>query len=730
MRCSTRALPPPFALALAVLAASTVAITAFVPGAAAQACRAVVDETGSIDVAAVEAAVTDLVGAADAKVYIFDSVPGGDIDAAVDELIATCFSDGPQGRQFDLVLIAVSLGDRLTSIQYGGEHNVELGDSEAAIQREVINPRLADGDVTDAMVAGLEAIGDELAEDSGNASTDSSASDDDNGSSSAVIVVGLVALGGVAAAGVSSSLRRRRRLTDARNALEVASQQPLVDVGGARERKAQLDARTEVWDRTVLGQTRSQLGDLRASAAKGLAAIEEAVANYTRSTQGGIDTLSREEVAAASDRLEQLQAALDRAQGEMDRLQQFGDRVERLRVTMPVKSARIRSDIGESLQFADERAADGWDVDPLRQQLTEADERVGRLDLDELAIDTLAAEVTIEDAEAVLFAVRHDLQTLPDRKAGLLEWATELRQNLEAERSRAAVTRSQLGVLETHHAPEAIARAGSPAEVDDRLARAERDRELGEQQIKSQAWAAAAGNLESAGLWLIRADDLLDTMDTLIVSMETAREQAPALLDEIAQEIRELDAFIRKNDRDLPASFDLKPEEAAVVYNGLVAELQRARPNHLRVAESGSALARKIDAVFLAAREERDRVVALRREVQRERDRAIREIQRAEKSIGWSLFETDEQRTLDQLRRSLTTTSGDLESQLATAVDVRTRAARVRAEIVAARRRSSGWVAVGGGGGGGGFGGFSGGGGGGGFSGGGGFGGGGSSSSW
>ncbi len=96
------------------------------PGASAQTCDAVVDETSSIDPGEVEAAVADLEGAADAKVYIFDSVPGGDIDAAVEELIARCFADGPSGRQFDLVLIAVSLGDRRTTIQYGGEHNVEL----------------------------------------------------------------------------------------------------------------------------------------------------------------------------------------------------------------------------------------------------------------------------------------------------------------------------------------------------------------------------------------------------------------------------------------------------------------------------------------------------------------------------------------------------------------------------------------------------------------------------
>ncbi len=554
------------------------------------------------------------------------------------------------------------------------------------------------------MVAGLRAIGDELAGDPGNTdpgSTDSSSNDSGNGGEPPAVgaVIGLAALGIAGGAGLVSAVSRRRKLNDARNALEAASQQPLVDVGMARERMAQLQARTEVWDRMVLGEARDRLAELRSSAAKGLAGVDEAIANYTRSVQGGIGDLSRDDVRSAEARLEELRTSLKSAQTVMDRLQQFGDRVELLRVTMPVKRARILSDITESLGFADQRENEGWTVAEPRRQLHETEDELLSLDLDALAVDALAAEAVIEGGEAVLFASRHDLQTLPDRRAGLLEWAGELRSNLDAERSRAGITRTQLSALEAHHAAESIARAGDPDDVDQRLERSERERLLGEQQIESQAWEAAAANLESAGLWLIRADDLLDHMDTLIISMETARDQAPALLTEIATEIRELEVFIRANDPDLPESFDVEPEQAAAAYNGLVAELNRRRPNHLRVAESGSALARRIDSVLMAATHERDRVVALRREVSRERARARREIERAEKTLGWQLFESDDKRTLRSLERSLDDSSGRLESQLATAADVRTRAARIRAEILAERKRNSGWVVFGGGGG-------------------------------
>lgn len=710
-----------------LLAALTLAAPFVVGVAGAQDCSAVVDETGNIDVDEVEAAVNAVDGA-DARVYIFESVPGGDITAAADELIANCYSDGPAGRQFDLVLIAVSIGDRQATIQYGGEHNVELGSTAAEIRTGVISPRLADGDITAAMVDGLEAINSELSNDESSATQSEAPVSAPSGSGPA-IVVWLVVFGLIAISGAGIVIGRRRQLTDDRNAHEAASQQPLIDVGMARERIGQLRGRADVWSRTVTGKTADRFGELQATATKTISGVDTAIANYTRSTQGGVGELSRLELDTARVRLDELKVATGAAQASMDRFQQFGDRIERLRVTMPVKRETIEEDIVESLALADQRESEGWVVVEPRATLQRVDAAVKAVDLDDLAIDTLAAEATIEAGEADLFAARHDLMTLPDRKAGLIEWAGELVGNLEAETSRTAITEQQLAALAPFHAPESIARAGSIDAVRSHLASSGQDRVIGERQIEAQTWEAAAGNLEEAGLWLIRADDLLDHMDDLIVSMETAREQAPALLNEIANELREFDQFIRQYDADLPESFDVQPERAAAIYDGLVTELQQPIPNYLRVAEAGSVLARQIDEIFLSARREQFRVAALRREVARERDRAARELQRADKALGWQLFESDDQRKIDDLERYLNdSTVSSLEHQLEAATHVRTRAARLRAKIIAKRRRNTGF-AVGGfsGGGGGGGGGFSGGG----FSGGGGsFGGGGSSGSW
>lgn len=709
--------------------------------AGAKSCERVVDETGQLDIGAVEEAALAVPGA-DARVVFFQSVPGADIEAAVDDVIAACYSDGPEGRQFDLVVIAVSLDDRLTRIAYGGEHVTELDPTQQAIQVDTINPQLASGDFTAAMVLGLEAIGDELQDDpdvagSGTGADPSGSTPSADGGSGPLIAVAIVA-GLLAIMGARIVIGRRRLLNDERNALEAASQQPLIDLGLARERVGQLRGRTDVWRRIVSGTTAERLAELSSTAARAVGELDGSIANYSRATHGGIGELDRQGVVAARGRLDEMIAATGRADAAMDRWQQFGDRIERLRMTMPVKRASIQEAIVESLALADAREADGWVVDSPRQVLNDTAASLEPLDLDDLAIDVLALEATIDQSEAAAFASHHELQTLPDRLAGLLEWAGQLTESHQAESERTDETERQLAELAADHAPESIARAGSIADVRSRLASSAQDRELGEQQIQSQAWDAASANLESAGRWLVSADELLDHMDVLTVSMDTARRQAPALLDDIDIEISELDEFIRRHDRDLPDSFDVQPARARALLDALRIELTKSRPNHLRVAESGSELVRQLDAILVQAQEEQARVAALRRAVARERQRAHREIERADKTIGWKLFENDDQRMLDHLRSRLGDDSEPLETQLATAARARTDAAAIRQKVIDQRRRNSGWVMVGGGGGwssgggGGGFGGFSGGGGGfGGFSGGGGgFGGGGGGSSW
>lgn len=734
-----------------------VLVAAFALGAAppahAQSCESVRDESGDrLDVDRVDEAVAALEGRADAVVYVYESVPGGDIEAAADELIATCFSDGPQGRQSDLVLIAVSLGDRLTTIQYGALHNVELGDAATRIQEGVINPRLADGDVTGAMVAGLEAIGDLLTEPTDTPVDPAPDADviegdvDDGeppGSGGSNLPIALVG-GAATVAGLGALTLRQRRLVADRNALEQRSARPRIEVGAARERHTQLTSRAEVWERTVAGSTLEELLERRAAARQASADTEQAIGLFGQATPDGIGKASASELEAATARLDALEGSLERFHDGLDRLNLFGDRVERLRITLPVKSERTRTELADGDRLADERSAAGWVVDEPRRRLRDAGALLDGLDFRQLALDLLQLEEIVEAAEAELFAARHDLQTLEDRRAGLEEWERQLAVSEDAERARITETQALLDTVAQVHAAESWSWAADhPADAAEALAASARHRtNVVERLLPAQDWDASGRDLETAGLLLVKADEFLDAVDALLVSLETAEAQAKQILTSVAAQINELNTFINEHDADLPESYDAEPHQALAALSGLDNELRKRRPNYLRVAETGTRLGHSIDTVFAEARDEQARVAALRREIDREYERARREIERAKKAIGWELISSRDKRDLEQVAEQLDADAATLEERLSLVRSVADEAVAIRSDVIAKRRRNNTWVVVGGmgsgrsggfgGGSSGGFGGFSGGGGGfgGGSSGGGSFGGGGSSTSW
>ncbi len=117
------------------------------------------------------------------------------------------------------------------------------------------------------------------------------------------------------------------------------------------------------------------------------------------------------------------------------------------------------------------------------------------------------------------------------------------------------------------------------------------------------------------------------------------------------------------------------------------------------VAQTGLRVAHQIDALFIEAQDEHQRVVALRRAVGREVARAARAIDRADRSLGWQLIASQDGRDLEQLKNELNSLEGSLTEQLAEAEDITSDAVAIRERIVARRRRNSTWVIVGNGGG-------------------------------
>lgn len=713
------------------------------------ACDPIADTTGELDIDSIRTAAQPLEDrGATVIARSYSDVPNGDIDAALDDLIAQCFADGPGGRRANLIVVAVSVGDRQTSLLYGDDWRT-LDSFEAEIQDNDMNPRFADGDVTGGLVAGLNEIELVINEVDGAVQnpTPTPASEPESSSSAGLVAAGLAAVG--AAGGTTLLVRRRRQLTDLRQDLEDRVAEPRVRVGASRERAQRLNAQAEIWEHTVSGTTLDRLRERRAEARAAATETERAAALLVGATPDGIKNAKAGQLADAQNRLTELNDALDRTKAALDRFDSFGDLIERLRVSLPAKQSLMSNEFEEAAQLGAHRLAEGWRVEEAIGRLDHARATSDGLDFGPLELDLLAMSDLLEGAEAELFAARHMLQSFPDRPAALNEWAEQLAASEDSERQRIGLVEREFNAVSAVHAPESWHWAAEyPAKASAHL---DKSASLRLATLAGPAAAqdfdAAGQGLEHSGLEVIAADALLDEIDTLMVNLETARVQSPGVLEEAMLELRELGQFIHQHDEDLPPRFDVEPPEIEAALTGLAAELKKGRPNHLVVAQTGLRVAHQIDQLFIEAQDEQKRVEALRRALGRELARADRAIERAERSLGWQIIPSRDGGDVEELRNDLVDLQGspkNLEDRLAEAEDITADAIAIRERIVARKRRNNTWVVVGSGGGwgggssrnsssGGGWGGgsgSSGGGFGGGGFGGGGFGGGGSSSSW
>lgn len=730
------------------MAVSLVVVAGAGPVAAQTNCDAVVVDTGRVDADAIEAHIAGLPDDATWVVRAYDSVPSGlEIEMLAD--IAECFADGPGDRQIDLVMIGVSIDDRDAFTYYGDEFVAVLDPIfDIGAAPDAMGDEFRADDYTQGLINGLDLAASAIAPGVVTPPT-SSTGEDDGSDLGGIILIGGVAVFGAGIAG-AGAVGRRRKLQAKRSALEARAAEPRTRVGVSREKAARLTDQADLWERTVSGRSLESLREHRASVRAGSNDMERSAALFTQAVPKGIAKASDDELELGGQRLEELTDSIGRLNDSIERLTVLGERFDRLRITLPTKVALLAEELSDADQLADERRAEGFVVDGPVAIVAENRTRLGSIDLQPLTLDLLALSDEVEAIEAELFSARHDLQSLPDRIPALEAWSDRLVEAAELERRRVASGRESFGAAAAIHAEQSWAWAADhPATAKEWIDRAEalRAKAMAEVMV-DQDWRRAGSTLEAAGLDLLKADEVLDDVDTLMVNLKTAREQAVAILAEADRELGELRAFVHRHDDDLPARFDLEPNDVEEAIAALAAELQRDRPNYLLVAQTGTRLDHQIDALLVEAAEEHQRVEALRREAQRQVERALRAVERAESSVGWQLIKTREGRDLDQLKTELQQLPSELEARIDAASGIADEATSIRERIIHARRRNNTWVVIGGtsggwgGGGGGGsssssggggFGGFSGGGGGGGFggfSGGGGFGGGGGGGSW
>ncbi len=700
--------------AIAVVAATTVALAA--PSAAQDpldCSQNVVDTSGEVDVAAVQAAIAEGPDAVNIVVRSYDQVADADLVSAIDDVVITCFGDGSTGVRTDVVVLGHSVGDRLSDVLVGSAWRDAVPNPDR-IRIDAMGTSFTEGDFTGGFLAAIEQINAGVAAEVGDAPASESETDDqvDSASDTAApvgepggpgqspwaIAGGLAGIGGCGA--VFLLINRQRRLSAAREELERSSAPPLARLGVLRERDSRLRAQADVWAKTTAGRTLETLTLLRRESENVRSDTDRAGGLLSQAVPDGVANADHSEIARARDRVMELSRTLDAQDESLDRLAAFGAHIDHLRVALPAKADLLDEEVEEAMEIADQRESEGWAVEGQRAELGKIRSSIDALVFDKLELDLLELSETVERDEAQLFATNHYLQSLPSRVGSLKKWNAGLEAAADLELRRVEDLRRQFVVLASTHASDSWRWAADyPELATDELERADEIQDIAiSQMISEQRFDDAGKQLDLAGLRLIAADHLLDQVDDLIVDLDRAFEEAPGIVTQCRAVLADLNTYVSTHHADLDPSLVARPAVVARAVEGLEQELRQVKPNYLRVAETGDRLNRQIDELLIEAEEQHTKVEALRRELRRERSRAERSLARARRALGWELFKSSDGRALDDLEESLGRLPDDLVAAIAAAAEVADDALRIHERIIARRRRHSVWVSTGGGG--------------------------------
>ncbi len=697
-----------------VVSLGVVVMAAVVPASAQDpldCSQLVVDSSGTLDVPAIEEAIAAADPAVTIVVRGYGSVPGADLVGAIDEVVINCFGDGETGVREDVVMLGLSVDDRLSDVLVGAEWGVAVADPDR-LRTEVMGQRFAEGEFTAGLLDAISEIdqgverqlsleGDQGAQvpvdadgpttndESGETTSAPAPSVGGDGQSAWAIIGGVFGVAGCS--GVFMLVSRHRRLSSAREDLKRASAAPLARLGVVRERDNRLVEQSEIWSKTTSGRTLVELRGLIHQAETARASTDATFGLYSQSIPDGIDGADQEEVARARARVMELSQSLDTQDDSLDRLATFGAHLDHLLVALPAKIEMLDDEIDQTLELADQRGSEGWSVESQQADLEKIGYSLDGLDFDRLELDLLALSDQIEADEAGLFRTDHYLDSLPSRVDSLKKWSAGLEETAELEVRRVEDARRQFARLASTHASDSWQWAADfPEQAMEELEAADGMQDMAMTElISAQRFDDAGRQLDAAGLRLMAADHLLDQVDDLVVDLDRALEEAPGIVAQCRTVLVNLVEYVSQHQADLDPQLVGRPPTIEEAIVGLEQELRQVKPNFLRVAETGDRLNRQIDETLSQAEEQHLRMEALRRQLQREKARAQRAIDRARRSLGWELFKSPDGHSLDHLERS----AGQLPSDLEQAVDqlgsIADDALRIQERIIARRRRAS-----------------------------------------
>ncbi len=443
-----------------VLAAVTVFLAPAAHAAADPTCDPlVIDRADVLDDKAVRVAARKVQDeAADVRVIAYRRVPHGNLDKQMEAEQRRCDSWQGQRNSWknNLVVLAVSVGDRRTGLYYADTFESQLGREWPRIQADMMNPRFKRDDYTGGMVAALT----EVARVIDPAYTaplpareprprpehrprqipvdhvEVSPPADGPGVGALVVPAGAAGVGALTWAGIATRRRLRRR-SQAR-AAAVAARDTMADAFVALDEAREfIGARVEALPRVddvKLNATRT----LNGSVAEQIRAVMVTYVDTAETFPAeSLSEMSTAEAVAAEQAMTGIAATMQTLSGDLEKVTAQLDDLESLRATLPGLVGQVRDLARQVERLLPQRTLQGFFVEGFAASLPGIEEECAE-------VDRLLAELRYGDAEVKANAVLTAVQTLHSTVDGLPAHQQQLRADLDALRAEESRARSAL----------------------------------------------------------------------------------------------------------------------------------------------------------------------------------------------------------------------------------------------------------------------------------------------
>jgi len=419
-------------------------ILASIAPASAQtdACRDLNDAWGVTDPDGLESAIQsaeDETGV-DFNVVVIDFLEGSeDLEDAARDSCPEVF-ESPGDVADGKVLIAVSVSDELSAIDYGDDLNERLDDDAADI-RDRMNSFFEIGEIGAGLASGVGATVQGIDTVPANV-----------GGAVAGGVAGTAAVVGGGAWLYTKRRTRAARSKDARTRFSEASTR----VTNVQARWYDAEQEATIVGGRITGSAMARLNTAQVEAAEGSRALYEAWSPVSEVEADDVAKMNQADQAEVDSHVGNAVAVVEEAETKTGALEvvveELRGRPDELANRHRDATERIRS----GLDAAEQRTKEGWQVDSGVERLSELSAELDRLDPLALRIDVDVLGGKLDPIASEVASVAGDIETLGERHADTISRRNSLGPDIEGQRGRALQLRSMISDWSTIHAADSF----------------------------------------------------------------------------------------------------------------------------------------------------------------------------------------------------------------------------------------------------------------------------------